>query len=128
MGWYRVVKTVKGHRYLYEQRSWREGKKVRTESRYIGPAGDDKTGGGSITSPAASLAGGLAGFGEAMLEQFDVERWGIDAAAQIGLGEQKKAKKPTRSKSPKPQITTPQDGFSDIKELYRGVNAGTADK
>src|SRR3954453_5214698 len=41
MGWYRVVKTVKGHRYLYDQRSWREGKKVRTESRYIGPAGAD---------------------------------------------------------------------------------------
>src|SRR5690348_10145350 len=37
MGWYRVVKTIKGHRYLYEQRTWREGKHVRTESRYIGP-------------------------------------------------------------------------------------------
>src|SRR5215218_5729822 len=38
MGWYRVVKTIKGHRYVYEQRTWREGKRVRTESRYIGPA------------------------------------------------------------------------------------------
>src|SRR5215213_9120866 len=38
MGWYRVVKTIKGHRYEYLQRTWREGKKVRTESRYIGPA------------------------------------------------------------------------------------------
>jgi hypothetical protein len=38
MGWYRVIKTVKGHRYEYLQRSWREGKKVRTESRYLGPA------------------------------------------------------------------------------------------
>jgi hypothetical protein len=38
MGWYRVVKTIKGHRYIYEQRTWREGKHVRTESRYIGPA------------------------------------------------------------------------------------------
>src|SRR4051812_33731461 len=38
MGWYRVVKTIKGHRYLYLQRTWREGKHVRTESRYIGPA------------------------------------------------------------------------------------------
>jgi hypothetical protein len=38
MGWYRVIKTVKGHRYEYLQRTWREGKKVRTESRYIGPA------------------------------------------------------------------------------------------
>jgi hypothetical protein len=38
VGWYRVIKTIKGHRYIYEQRTWREGKKVRTESRYIGPA------------------------------------------------------------------------------------------
>ena len=38
MGWYRVIKTIKGHRYLYEQRTWREGKHVRTERRYIGPA------------------------------------------------------------------------------------------
>jgi hypothetical protein len=38
MGWYTVVKTIKGHRYEYLQRTWREGKKVRTESRYIGPA------------------------------------------------------------------------------------------
>jgi hypothetical protein len=35
---YRVVKTVKGRRYIYEQRTWREGTRVRTESRYIGPA------------------------------------------------------------------------------------------
>ena len=38
MGWYTVVKTIKGHRYIYQQRTWREGKKVRTESRYVGPA------------------------------------------------------------------------------------------
>jgi antirestriction protein ArdC len=38
MGWYRVVKTIKGHQYIYEQRTWREGKRVRTESRYIGSA------------------------------------------------------------------------------------------
>ena len=34
---YTVIKTVKGRRYLYEQRTWREGKRVRTQSRYIGP-------------------------------------------------------------------------------------------
>jgi Zincin-like metallopeptidase len=37
--WYRVIKTIKGHRYVYQQRTWREGKHVRTDSRYIGPAG-----------------------------------------------------------------------------------------
>jgi hypothetical protein len=36
---YIVVKTVKGRQYLYEQRTWREGKRVRTESRYLGPLG-----------------------------------------------------------------------------------------
>jgi hypothetical protein len=34
---YRVIKVVKGRGYIYEQRTWREGKRVRTESRYIGP-------------------------------------------------------------------------------------------
>src|SRR5215207_7969165 len=38
-GWYRVVKTIKGHSYVYEQRTWRDGKHVRTQSRYIGKAG-----------------------------------------------------------------------------------------
>ncbi len=37
MGWYTVIKTVKGRRYLYKQRTWREGKRVRTESVYVGP-------------------------------------------------------------------------------------------
>ena len=41
MVWYRVVKTIKGHRYVYEQRTWREGKRVRTQSRYIGLAGTE---------------------------------------------------------------------------------------
>ena len=35
---YRVIKTIKGRRYIYEQRTWREGRRVRTECRYIGPA------------------------------------------------------------------------------------------
>jgi hypothetical protein len=37
VGWYTVIKTIKGHRYEYLQRTWREGRKVRTESRYLGP-------------------------------------------------------------------------------------------
>ena len=36
--WYRVIKTIKGHRYVYEQRTRREGTHVRTENRYVGPA------------------------------------------------------------------------------------------
>ncbi len=49
VGWYRVVKTIKGHRYIYEQRTWREGKRVRTQSRYVGPAQD--SGARSRTAP-----------------------------------------------------------------------------
>jgi hypothetical protein len=44
VGWYSVIKTIKGHRYEYLQRTWREGKKVRTESRYIGPAAPEGDG------------------------------------------------------------------------------------
>jgi len=36
---YIVIKTVKGRRYRYAQWSWREGKKVRTKSRSLGPIG-----------------------------------------------------------------------------------------
>ncbi|WP_413207020.1 hypothetical protein [Rhodospirillum sp. A1_3_36] len=35
---YRVVKWVKGRAYLYDQTSYRVGRKVRTTSRYVGPA------------------------------------------------------------------------------------------
>jgi hypothetical protein len=47
VGWYKVVKTIKGHRYVYEQRTWREGRHVRTESRYVGPADGYVSGGGA---------------------------------------------------------------------------------
>jgi hypothetical protein len=39
MGWSRVLKTINGHRYVYEQRTWRDAGRVRTESRYIGREG-----------------------------------------------------------------------------------------
>lgn len=34
---YIVVKTIKGHRYRYEQETYRVGSRVRTISRYLGP-------------------------------------------------------------------------------------------
>ncbi len=40
MGWYTVTKTIKGRKYTYRQRTWREGGKVRTQSVYVGPASD----------------------------------------------------------------------------------------
>ena len=37
MGWYIVIKTIKGRQYRYRQRTWREGNRVRTESHSLGP-------------------------------------------------------------------------------------------
>lgn len=36
MDWYVVVKTINGQRYRYRQKTWREGKRVRTRSEYLG--------------------------------------------------------------------------------------------
>jgi hypothetical protein len=41
MEWYRIIKTVKGRRYYYRQKTWREGKRVRTKSEYLGPVDGD---------------------------------------------------------------------------------------
>ncbi|MFL9824145.1 hypothetical protein [Rhodoplanes sp. SY1] len=38
MDWYRVIKTIRGRRYVYLQKTWRAGACVRCHSRYMGPA------------------------------------------------------------------------------------------
>jgi len=48
MGWYTVTKKIRGRSYLYRQRSWREGGKVRTECRCLGPV----SGGEIANAPA----------------------------------------------------------------------------
>lgn len=40
MPWYKVRKTIRGRVYLYRQRCWREGGKVRTECQSLGPMDD----------------------------------------------------------------------------------------
>jgi hypothetical protein len=115
MGWYRVVKTIKGRQYAYEQQTYREGGRVRTRNRYLGPVGGDKAGGSgaggllkATTTPTTFSWRGLASFGKAMLDQFDVGRWGLEAASQLGLVNQRKAKKarkPRKSKPKKLQFT-----------------------
>ena len=63
MGWYIVIKTVKGYRYAYWQRSYRVGGKVKTEAQYIGPVSDTGRSGDRappqtvITTPPASCVG-----------------------------------------------------------------------
>jgi hypothetical protein len=41
MGWYRVTKKINGRFYDYWQRTFRVGKSVKTENRYIGPSRRD---------------------------------------------------------------------------------------
>lgn len=38
MEWYRVIKTIRGRRYIYDQKTYRENGRVRTLNRYIGRA------------------------------------------------------------------------------------------
>jgi hypothetical protein len=44
MDWYVVVKTINGHRYFYRQKTYRDGAKVRTVNKYLGPAGESAPG------------------------------------------------------------------------------------
>ena len=37
MEWYRVVKTINGRKYLYDQKTYRVGKQVKPLNRYIAP-------------------------------------------------------------------------------------------
>jgi hypothetical protein len=37
MQWYRVVKTIRGRKYLYWQKTYRVGKQVKTLNQYIRP-------------------------------------------------------------------------------------------
>src|SRR5262245_34456283 len=52
MPWYRVTKKIKGRLYDYWQPTYRVGKSVKTENRYIGPS--TKRGGFTTTSASAS--------------------------------------------------------------------------
>jgi hypothetical protein len=106
--WYRVTKTIKGHQYIYEQQTYRDGKSVRTRNRYVGPAGSrgsTTTGSGgqsAVTTTSAGLLRGAGDFAKAILNQFDAKRWGIAAAAQLGLSIPKKRSRKRRTK----QVTT----------------------
>jgi hypothetical protein len=55
---YIVIKVIKGRRYRYEQRSYRDSGRVRTESRYLGPAEGSISG---TASPPRRRRKGLLG-------------------------------------------------------------------
>ena len=85
MAWYRVVKTIKGHRYLYDQQTYREGGQVRTLNRYIGRADDMGASSGASHSAHANtpLFHNAGDFGRAMAAQFDAPKWVEDTEQQL---------------------------------------------
>src|SRR4051794_27575829 len=153
--WYRVVKTIKGHRYAYLQQTYREGNRVRTRNHYLGPAGSETAASGSAggeSEPAGGTAGiasavvgGLAGFGKEAVRQFDAPRWGTDAASQLGLGNENKkpkGKTVTTTKRPRrrtwitgrapfydPEDVSPSGGMKSvaIEKVFSRIPEGTTD-
>ena len=55
MGWYTVTKTINGRKYLYLQMTYRDGRKVRTKNKYLGPATGGFGGGAPANLPTASM-------------------------------------------------------------------------
>src|ERR1700730_954428 len=100
-GWYRVVETIKGHQYLYEQQTYREGGRVRTRNRYIGRAGEGgktATPLGHLSLPTSAPFTDPSDFGRALASQFDAPAWGRDAQQQV-LG----GKTPKQGRKRRPQ-------------------------
>lgn len=74
--WYLVIKTIGGRRYLYRQKSWREGKRVRTQTQCLGRA--DSTWRTSVN------AKGRSGRLGAITAEQAVEHW--EAGSLLGGG------------------------------------------
>jgi antirestriction protein ArdC len=56
MDWYIVIKTINGRRYYYRQKTWRDGKRVRTLSQYIGPVEAERAPDTKKEAPASVMA------------------------------------------------------------------------
>ena len=94
MAWYRVVKTIKGHQYLYDQRTYREGGQVRTLNRYIGRADGVGSGASHSAHANAPLFRNAGDFGRAMVEQFDAPSWVEEVGRQVLGGESQRIRRP----------------------------------
>ncbi len=59
MSWHIVAKTINGRRFLYRQMTWREGRRMRTRSEYIGPVDGamKRKSRGRSRSPASAVDG-----------------------------------------------------------------------
>lgn len=69
MNWYRVTKTIRGKKYDYWQKTYREGGRVKTLNKYIGPATP------STPSPTTLYRGGGPGFMPRGLTAAEVVRY-----------------------------------------------------
>ena len=55
MPWYKVTKRINGRFYDYWQRTYRVGKSVKTENKYIGPAGSGSPSSSGTTCTATKV-------------------------------------------------------------------------
>lgn len=61
MGWYVVIKTIKGRGYYYKQTTWRVGRQVKCKSIYIAPADGSIRLGPIPTQPSVGSVGARTG-------------------------------------------------------------------
>lgn len=115
MDWYSVVKTINGRPYLYRQRTWREGGKVRTESQYVGAFGGDGHGGGQAVARSIEQEQEHV---ENTLEGLDLP----DPTPSTTTAEKTTTKKPTvrrRGRPPRKPPVEPSQTFKSRAALYR---------
>lgn len=90
--WYRVVKTLRGKQYVYDQTTRREGKHIRTLNRYIGPVGGAQIRlsyvgrGGSGAAPQLTTTDHASDQGKTRLD--------ADAIASLGVAVQRVLRDP----------------------------------
>jgi hypothetical protein len=82
MEWYIVVKTIKGRRYYYRQKTRREGKRVRTLSQYIGPVDN------GVPRPAALPAEPSPPDRTPKLGEPDFDQAHVDTGFELVMGKQ----------------------------------------
>lgn len=58
MPWYQVIKTINGRKYLYLQMTYRDGGKVKTKNKYLGPASGGFGAGAPLNLPRATAPDG----------------------------------------------------------------------
>ena len=84
---YKVIKTIKGRRYLYLQETYREGGKVKTRNQYIGPVSGNSANVGSEgrASPSATTKTAPVGSKPSTFDDFRGVKYSLKASKPGGL-------------------------------------------